>query len=68
MYTLQAVYSLFIMSVVLGHNRDEVDLADWSRLLFMTLNGYVMLAVAVGKFLGYCVFGSPGVMSSGGCD
>ena len=27
------------------------------RLLFMTYNGWVMLAVAVGAFVGYIVFG-----------
>jgi copper transporter 1 len=27
------------------------------RLLFMTYNGFVMLAVAVGAFVGYLVFG-----------
>lgn len=28
------------------------------RLLFMTYNGFVMLAVAVGAFIGYLAFGS----------
>ena len=27
------------------------------RLLFMTYNGWVMLAVAVGAFVGYILFG-----------
>ena len=31
--------------------------ADDDRLLFMTYNGYVMLAVAVGAFVGYMAFG-----------
>jgi copper transporter 1 len=31
--------------------------ADKSRLLFMTYNGWVMLAVAVGAFVGYLSFG-----------
>lgn len=30
---------------------------DTCRLLFMTYNGFVMLAVAVGAFVGYLVFG-----------
>lgn len=30
---------------------------DPDRLLFMTYNGFVMLAVAVGAFVGYLVFG-----------
>lgn len=28
-----------------------------NRLLFMTYNGWVMLAVAVGAFVGYLAFG-----------
>lgn len=31
---------------------------DPSRLLFMTYNGGVMFAVAVGAFFGYLIFGS----------
>ena len=31
--------------------------ANHGRLLFMTYNGYVMLAVAVGAFVGYTAFG-----------
>lgn len=31
--------------------------ANDGRLLFMTYNGYVMLAVAVGAFVGYMAFG-----------
>lgn len=30
---------------------------DQYRLLFMTYNGFVMLAVAVGAFVGYLAFG-----------
>jgi hypothetical protein len=29
-----------------------------SRLLFMTYNGWVMIAVAVGAFIGYLAFGA----------
>lgn len=32
--------------------------SDDCRLLFMTYNGWVMLAVAVGAFIGYLAFGS----------
>lgn len=31
--------------------------SDVGRLLFMTYNGWVMLAVAVGAFVGYLTFG-----------
>ena len=31
---------------------------ECSRLLFMTYNGWVMLSVAVGAFIGYLAFGS----------
>lgn len=31
---------------------------DENRLLFMTYNGWVMLAVGVGAFLGYLAFGT----------
>lgn len=31
--------------------------ADMDRLLFMTYNGFVMFAVAVGAFVGYLAFG-----------
>jgi hypothetical protein len=36
--------------------RVEVREADECRLLFMTYNGYVMIAVAVGAFLGYVIW------------
>ena len=32
--------------------------ADVGRLLFMTYNGWVMIAVTVGAFVGYLVFGN----------
>ena len=38
----------------------------WFRLLFMTYNGWVMLAVAVGAFLGYMLFGESDTASGGG--
>jgi Ctr copper transporter family len=33
-------------------------LADKVRLLFMTYNGWIMLSVAVGAFIGHLAFGS----------
>lgn len=38
-----------------------------SRLLFMTYNGWVMLAVAVGAFLGYLSFGEGSATKSVAC-
>lgn len=37
------------------------------RLLFMTYNGWVMLSVAVGAFIGYMLFGSAGATKSVAC-
>jgi hypothetical protein len=37
------------------------------RLLFMTYNGWIMLAVGVGAFVGYLVFGSSTVTKSAAC-
>lgn len=37
------------------------------RLLFMTYNGYVMLAVAVGAFVGYMAFGGGSATKSVAC-
>ena len=37
------------------------------RLLFMTYNGWVMLAVAVGAFVGYLAFGNSSVTKSAAC-
>ena len=38
--------------------KDRRGGANGCRLLFMTYNGWVMLAVAVGAFVGYLVFGT----------
>jgi len=37
------------------------------RLLFMTYNGWIMLAVGVGAFVGYLVFGNSTVTKSAAC-
>jgi uncharacterized membrane protein SpoIIM required for sporulation len=37
------------------------------RLLFMTYNGWVMLAVAVGAFVGYLAFGGSSSTKSVAC-
>ncbi|KAK2628146.1 hypothetical protein QTJ16_002792 [Diplocarpon rosae] len=41
----------------LGTTGDAAD-GGWCRLLFMTYNGWVMFAMAVGAFVGYLVFGN----------
>ena len=37
------------------------------RLLFMTYNGWIMLAVAVGAFLGYLMFSGSSATKSAAC-
>ncbi len=37
------------------------------RLLFMTYNGWVMLSVAVGAFVGYLAFGNSSATKSVAC-
>ena len=37
------------------------------RLLFMSYNGFVMLAVAVGAFIGYMAFGNSPATKSVAC-
>jgi solute carrier family 31 (copper transporter), member 1 len=60
LYAVQVFYSFFIMCVLRWSNLlCLVDEADQTiRLLFMTYNGWIMLAVAVGAFGGYLAFGS----------
>lgn len=41
--------------------------AGGDRLLFMTYNGWVMLAVAVGAFVGYLLFGQGSATKSVAC-
>lgn len=41
--------------------------ADPDRLLFMTYNGWVMLSVAVGAFVGYLAFGDSSSTKSVAC-
>lgn len=51
-------YSFFIMYVCLVSCEDCLfRLTIRDRLLFMTYNGFIMLAVGVGAFLGYLLFG-----------
>lgn len=37
------------------------------RLLFMTYNGWIMLSVGVGAFVGYLVFGNTTATKSAAC-
>lgn len=48
---------------VVGERADS----SWCRLLFMTYNGWVMLAVAVGAFGGYVAFGNSVATKSVAC-
>jgi copper transporter 1 len=42
-------------------------MADVHRLLFMTYNGWIMLAVAVGAFVGYLMFSQSSSTKSVAC-
>jgi len=45
----------------------QVFYSFFIMLLFMTYNGWIMLAVAVGAFVGYLAFGSGAVTKSAAC-
>lgn len=65
LYAVQVFYSFFIMQV--PSYISMVAYADKGRLLFMTYNGWVMLAVAVGAFIGYIGFGNSSPTKSVAC-
>ena len=46
---------------------DIRQLIDGARLLFMTYNGWVMLAVTVGAFVGYLAWGGGSATKSVAC-
>lgn len=62
LYAVQVSYSFFIMYapmlLYLWNSCNQKFCTDENRLLFMTYNGWVMLAVGVGAFLGYLAFGT----------
>ena len=43
------------------------QVSEYCRLLFMTYNGFIMLAVAVGAFIGYVAFGEGSASKSVAC-
>ena len=51
---LQLLHNVSVRIFVFCRRADSVD----RRLLFMTYNGWVMLAVALGAFVGYLAFGA----------
>lgn len=67
-YGVQVFYSFFIMYVCYPPC-GSFEIADvWvERLLFMTYNGWIMLAVGAGAFLGYLLFGGGSVEKSAAC-
>ncbi|KAL8729833.1 MAG: hypothetical protein Q9166_004474 [cf. Caloplaca sp. 2 TL-2023] len=68
LYAVQVFYSFFIMCVsALDEVVQQKELAKICRLLFMTYNGWVMLAVAVGAFVGYLAFGNSSSTKSVAC-
>ena len=58
---------LYHVRVLLNPQRPLGYTDPWCRLLFMTYNGWVMLAVAVGAFLGYLGFGGSTSTKSVAC-
>lgn len=57
LYAIQVFYSFFIMCVLVDNPVCVLGLLTcYYRLLFMTYNGPVMIAVAVGAFVGYLAF------------
>ena len=55
LYAVQVFYSFFIMYAELSGTEEGRD-ANHTRLLFMSYNGFIMIAVAVGAFIGYLAF------------
>ena len=51
----------------MAHVMKRLLICSCNRLLFMTYNGWVMLAVAVGAFVGYLVFGNSTATKSVAC-
>ncbi|KAK4565319.1 copper transpport protein [Recurvomyces mirabilis] len=45
----------------------QVFYSFFIMLLFMTYNGWIMIAVGVGAFLGYLVFGGGSIQKSAAC-
>ena len=71
-YAVQVFYSFFIMCVfsLLAYSQCHKGKKDdlyCFRLLFMTYNGWVMLAVALGAFIGYLGFGNSSATKSVAC-
>ena len=55
------------LSIPLPFNMPRDAEVDRNRLLFMTYNGWVMLAVAVGAFIGYLAFANSSSTKSVAC-
>ena len=67
-YAVQVFYSFFIMWVCSSFTCAQQGLTPKrSRLLFMTYNGWIMLAVALGAFIGYLGFGNSTSVKSVAC-
>lgn len=66
-YAVQVFYSFFIMQVFSSFPWAVSVYSSGRRLLFMTYNGWIMLSVAVGAFVGYLVFGNSTVTKSAAC-
>lgn len=64
---LQLFYHVGALSLLLPLTMQPDLETDGNRLLFMTYNGWVMLAVAVGAFVGYLGFGNSSSTKSVAC-
>jgi hypothetical protein len=53
--------------IVWRRNSGDLDADMRFRLLFMTYNGWVMLAVAVGAFVGYMLFSESSATKTAAC-
>lgn len=62
--SLSCKYMNVLLSPVLSL---DASLTACFRLLFMTYNGWIMLAVAVGAFVGYLAFSNASATKSAAC-
>ena len=67
LYSIQVFYSFFIMYVSSADQGRVQEFAERIRLLFMTYNLWIMLAVAAGAFIGYMIFGGSSATKTVAC-
>lgn len=57
LYSMGYRISMLLCSCKSPRDASLTDETDMLRLLFMTYNGWVMIAVSIGAFVGYLLFG-----------